>query len=304
MDIDYFCYSIPNRYESDYDIKGTDDENTKWVKIKELELINGLTNIDRIIFYDRLSKKFYNGRDEINISSMVLFPRAIIPYEDDLLNAIKESNGISLQTLDDKNKIERWPKYIKPEYRFLTITNFKEFKNNVNKYKEKHPRLFIKTVKKSNVRSILESYGEICINSYKLFYSKPNLFLDDSDEIIISEVFEHINDYENDMDCFEYRAFIINGKLASISRSYIDYSTFVPNIIIEFVNEQIDRINKIDSFPKNYVLDVGQMIINDKKVIDIIEFNPISSSGLEVSNDLINGLKDSFSSQLKLIKKQ
>ena len=35
------------------------------------------------------------------------------------------------------------------------------------------------------------------------------------------------------------------------------------------------------------MLDIGQVMVDEKEVIDIIEFNPICSSGLEVSNKLV-----------------
>ena len=92
------------------------------------------------------------------------------------------------------------------------------------------------------------------------------------------------------MDCKEYRAFILNNRLFSISRSYVDYPTEVPKEVKLFVEKQIDKVTLISDFPSSYVVDVGQILVDDKEVIDIIEYNPISSSGLEVSNLLIEDL--------------
>lgn len=92
------------------------------------------------------------------------------------------------------------------------------------------------------------------------------------------------------MDCKEYRAFILNNSLLSVSRSYVDYPTEVPNEVKLFVEEQIHKATSVPDFPSSYVLDVGQVLMNDKEVIDIIEYNSISSSGLEVCNLLVDEL--------------
>jgi len=89
------------------------------------------------------------------------------------------------------------------------------------------------------------------------------------------------------MDCHEYRAFILNNTLFSLSRSYIDYLTEINHEIITFLNTQIERTIKIPNFPSSYVLDVGTINVNGQKRIDIIEYNSIIFSGLEVSNDLL-----------------
>ena len=105
--------------------------------------------------------------------------------------------------------------------------------------------------------------------------------------IFLSETFENIEDKENDMNCREYRVFVINNNLLSISRSYVDYETKVPDEVIAFAEKQIKKVSEILDFPNSYVLDIGQVMVDEKEVIDIIEFNPICSSGLEVSNKLV-----------------
>ena len=64
----------------------------------------------------------------------------------------------------------------------------------------------------------------------------------------------------------------------------------MPNEVKLFVEEQINKVSSLPDFPSSYVLDVGQVLMNGKKVIDIIEYNPISSSGLEVCNLLVDEL--------------
>lgn len=122
--------------------------------------------------------------------------------------------------------------------------------------------------------------------------------------VFLSDVFESIEDEKNNMNCKEYRAFILNNTLLSISRSYVDYPTEVPSEVKTFFEEQINRAALIPDFPNSYVLDVGQVLIGGKQVIDIIEYNPISSSGLEVCNLLVYEILRKKQSSVQLIKRR
>ena len=78
----------------------------------------------------------------------------------------------------------------------------------------------------------------------------------------------------------------------------------MPNEVKSFVKEQINRASLITDFPSSYVLDVGQISMNGKKVIDIIEYNSICSSGLEVCNLLVNELLRKKQLSIQLVKKR
>lgn len=139
----------------------------------------------------------------------------------------------------------------------------------------------------------------------KCFVTKPplwNISLDD--DIFLSDVFESIKDKKNNMFCKEYRAFILNNTLLSISRSYVDYPTKVPNKVKSFIEEQVIRTSLVTDFPSSYVLDVGQILIDGKKVIDIIEYNSVCSSGLEISNLLVDELLKQKQPSIKFIKRK
>ncbi len=124
------------------------------------------------------------------------------------------------------------------------------------------------------------------------------------DSIFLSDAFEPIEDKENNMDCKEYRIFVLYNTLLSISRSYVDYPTVIPNSVKLFAEEQINRVSSIHDFPNSYVLDIGQVMIDGREVIDIIEYNPISSSGLEVCNLLVDELINQELTQKHFVKKR
>lgn len=151
------------------------------------------------------------------------------------------------------------------------------------------PHLFFKTVVKGT-RILNLRYGTIDFGDAELFWTKPPIFdMNDDVEIMLSPVFDVIEDPQNNAHEREYRAFVVDGKLYSISRSYIDWPTEVPQEVIDYTKNKINQISK-SNFVKSYVLDVTECIVNDKKVIDVVEANPICCAGLEVCNDLLSPL--------------
>lgn len=307
MKIDYFCFSIPSLYQNDYILNKKDDENDIWIKNKEKELMDSARENNILIVFDRTTKKFYMNNKEFDVKGKVIFPRSFILYEEELLTKLEENGAISIQTMKDIENIENWPQKIQPIYRKVIETTYKDFKLNNEYYKSLFKNIFFKTAKKTNTHCTLKSFGFIDICGEKIFFTEPTLWdVSSNDNIFLSETFESIIDIENDMDCKEYRAFVINNNLLSISRSYIDYPTEIPNEVKTFIKEQIEKTSSINDFPNSYVLDVGQMIIDNKEVIDIIEYNQITSSGLEVCNLLVDNLINYNKSKRKekiLIKK-
>lgn len=291
MKIDYFCFSVPSLGTTDYSIGENDSDNTVWIKTKEQELMNAAKANDMLIVFDRNTKKFYMDSEEIEVKDKVIFPRSFIPTEKELLNQLEENGALSIQTKGDLREIMNWPQKIQPVHRKIIQTTYEDFKNNVEKYESIFKKIFFKTAEKSHTHCILEYFGYIDIGGQKIFATKPTLWnIASKDSIFLSDVFESIKDDENNMDCKEYRVFVLDNTLLSISRSYVDYPTKVPSEVILFAEEQINKISSVPNFPSSYVLDVGQVLMYGKKVIDIIEFNSISSSGLEVCNHLVDEL--------------
>lgn len=76
MNIDYFYFSVPNLKSTDYII----DENTRWIKTKEKELMESAKENGLLIVFDRNTKKFYENFKEINIKDKIIFTRSFLPY--------------------------------------------------------------------------------------------------------------------------------------------------------------------------------------------------------------------------------
>lgn len=304
MRIDYFCFSVPALGLTDFVLSENDDENTIWVKSKEKELMDSANENKMLIVFDRITKKFFLENEEIDIKDKVIFPRSFIPYEEELLTFLEKQGAISIQTNKGLKQIENWAQKIQPNYRKMIQTTYGEFQINAEKYRSILKNIFFKTVKKSHTHCVLKYFGYIDIGETKCFVTRPALWdVSLDDKVLLSNVFESIEDKENNMDCKEYRAFVLNNTLLSISRSYVDYPTKVPIEVISFVEEQINKASSITDFPNSYVLDVGQMLIDGNEVIDIIEYNSISSSGLEVCNLLVDELIEKQTSH-SLVKKR
>lgn len=291
MKIDYFCFSVPSLGTTDYSISENDDENTVWIKTKEQELMDAAKVNNMLMVFDRNTKKFYVNSEEIEIKGKVVFPRSFISAEEELLNKLEENGALSIQTKEDLDKIINWPQKIQPVHRKIIQTTYEDFQNNAEKYKSIFKKIFFKTREKSHTHCVLNYFGYIDLEGKKYFVTKPTLWnISLEDSVFLTQAFESIEDKENNTNCKEYRAFILDNTLLSISRSYVDYPVKVPDKVRLFVEEQINKVSFIRDFPKSYVLDIGQVLMDDREVIDIIEFNPISSSGLEVCNNLVGEL--------------
>lgn len=304
MKVDFFCFSVPSLGTTDYYISEDDDENTIWIKTKEKELMDSVEKNNMLIVFDRTNKRFYIGNEEISVKDKVIFPRSFIPYEEELLSYLEESGALSIQTKRDLEKIINWPQRIQPMHRKIVETTYRDFQNNVEYYKSTFKKIFFKTAKKSHTHCVLKYFGYIDIGGKKFFATKPSLWnISLEDSVFLSDVFEPIEDEENNMSCREYRIFVMNNTLLSISRSYVDYPTKVPNNVKLFAEEQIERVSSMHDFPSSYVLDIGEVLIDGSEVIDIIEYNPISSSGLEVCNLLVDELINQELTQKHFIKR-
>lgn len=304
MEIEYFCFSDPNLHTTDDVITKEDSENTIWIKTKDKELREAAKEKGMCIVFDRTTKKFYKDNVEFDVRNKVIFPRSHIAYESELITSIIEHGGIPIQTMEDHDKITLWPNFFGPVHRKMVVTTYGEFQKNADSYRTAFQRIFIKTAIKSHTRCVLKYFGTIEIDGKPLFFTKPPLWdMALSDIVFLSEVFESIKDPENDMNCREYRVFVVDDSILSISRSYVDYETQVPEQVTAFAELQIKRISKIEDFPSSYVLDIGQVLMEGKEVIDIIELNPICSSGLEVSNHLVDEILKRRNRPKQLVKK-
>lgn len=103
----------------------------------------------------------------------------------------------------------------------------------------------------------------------------PARFLSVEGEMITSPVISIRND---DQGTLEYRVFVVNGKVSSISR-YLDYAKVeIPEEISNCASEFVAKYSNI--LPKFYVVDFAQT----DKGVELVELNPFERSGRYLQN--------------------
>lgn len=85
----------------------------------------------------------------------------------------------------------------------------------------------------------------------------------------------------------ESRHFIFNGIVANSSRAVHSVRHTVPKSHMENAHEVASRIATLPNFPSNYVLDIGDFILDSGETdTDIIELNPLTTSMCYVNNSV------------------
>ena len=75
---------------TDYCIVKNDDENTICIKTKEQELMDLAKANNMLIVFDRNTKKFYIGSEEIEVKDKVIFHRSFISTEEEPFKSIRK----------------------------------------------------------------------------------------------------------------------------------------------------------------------------------------------------------------------
>ncbi len=243
-------------------------------------LLNYTKKAGKAIIYNNEKDCFVdsNGK-EIDIKDMKIYPRAGVFQEEKLCAAIEKHGGKSLCTKDNIDFCTSWLKHYKP-IRKMQIYNGSELLDNdiLNKIKKEYGNeIFFKTVKKDYSEQFetdylldKESLISRCIKEHQ------------NDEFMISEPVKILKD---DIGQKEYRIFVIENKIVSISR-FTDY--VFHKIDPEVYEKSLNIVNGLKDFPSSFVMDVFEYERNGKKEFDVLEFNPISASGSYLYNSLVN----------------
>lgn len=262
----YYCYSIK---------EGLFDGEMKMAK-----------DLGVYLFYDEEDDLFIDQHDNIiDIKDMKIFPRTGVLQAPTLLNAIVKHQGIGIIDNKDYEKTLNWPRYIKTK-RMNTIISGKEILANpdaiINQFGT--DSVFFKT-KDKNYSQVISV--EKFLDKESPFYKALQTHQDD--EFIISDVVEIIKEATCPL---EYRAFIVEGEIFNISRVHDYLQGSIPHNILEKLISVIDQLKDTD-FPKSYVMDL--FVCKDKTnktYIDVLECNPICSSGTYLYNSVLQKTDD------------
>lgn len=262
----------------------------------KLEMELSKTNGNGIL-YDNKLKKFIDFDDnEVNINGKLIFPRtgAIQIYE--MNDKIVNQGGILIVTNKQIDMIEDWPKYYLTDRKMQILTGAELIDSNVISKLENiyGKELFLKT-KSKNFSSVIPI--ELLKDKECAFYKALSYHLDE--DFIVSE---RVDITEDQYGMREYRCFIVNNQVYNISRLTVDVLHKIDNKVLEKAEEVVNSLkNKISGY---YVLDLFEYQSNGCSYIDVLELNPIHSSGLYLYNSAMEKSYDMLHEDVRNVSRE
>ena len=249
------------------------------------------------ILYDSDWKAFtdFSG-NRIDITNQVIFPRTGISQIYEMNNEMVKQGGIPIVDSNQIAKITSWPLYYHPS-RKMQILKGKDLINLgvITKLEKEYGKeIFLKT-KEKNFNGVIKI--DLLKDNQCIFYKALNYHLDE--EFIISE---KVDIAEDEYGLKEYRCFVVNNQIYNISRFTTTILHGIEEEVLQKAEEILDGMKEV--FPTCYVMDLFEYQKDGKSYLDVVEFNPIHSSGLylynsvmEKSADLLHKNKKSISTE-------
>jgi len=238
------------------------------------------------IFYDEEKDAFFDkDGNQIDIKDKPIFPRSGILQSKSLVDAIIRHGGNSLVKRKDYDKTLNWPYYIKTKRNNIILSGSQIISNPeliVNTFG--NDTVFFKTKHKNFSRIIDISQ---LFNHHSAIYQTLKLHQDE--DFILSDAVSIDKDEHGPL---EYRAFIINGTIYNISRVSDSLLGRIPQIVLDILEDLVDSLKNTD-FPLSYVIDLFiYKDKDDKRVVDVLECNPIIASGTYLYNSIFSQIAD------------
>lgn len=237
------------------------------------------------ILYDIVLETFtdFSG-NKVDINGKLLFPRTGYTQIYKMNNAILKNGGKLRVSSEEINKLTEWPKYYKTK-RKMKIYLGSDLINSevINEIENEFGKtIFIKTVKKnfSCIIPITLLKDKDCVFYKTLLYHPEEKFA-------ISEPVKILKDEYGQK---EYRCFVINNEPYNISRFTTDVFHQIDAYVLEELQKIISSMKGV--FPCDYVVDLMEYESNQTKQIDVVEFNPMHSSGLFLYNSALEKSED------------
>lgn len=255
------CFTIKEQKDLDYFInyKSIDPNPENFhrcVARERWQEIDYYSKKGKAVFWNKDERIFTNTDfKEVKIKER-LIPRCMQAFDFPKLAEDANKLGIQLITTPHEfHSIEYWMQILPQKYlnrKIITTTKenaSKDFKHYFNLIKDDKNRFFIKSVVKD------WSYS----GSPEGWYETGGaMFLEYGSENDLVMFSEFVDIEEDEFGTIEYRCFIIDGQVRSMSR-YLDYDVIPPSqeaadFIVDFVDKTVGFY-----FPKNVVLDIMQL---------------------------------------------
>lgn len=240
---------------------------------------------DKGILYDgefEIFTDFFGN--EVNISGKTIFPRTGVAQIYTMNEAIIKRGGIPVLSNNEIDKIIYWSKYYQTKRKMKTYLG-KDLINPkvIHEIEKEFGQVFFMKTTMKNFSDIISI--SLLKNPKCVFYKALQYHLED--EFIISEPIKIESDQYG---LKEYRCFVINNEIYNISRFTTEVFHEIDSLVLEKLKEIIALTKEF--FSGYYVVDLMEYEWNRKKYIDVVEFNPIHSSGLYLYNSVLEKSED------------
>lgn len=228
------------------------------------------SKLDNFLFFDENQDCFLNSHHKkVNIKGKKILIISDIFRLYEIFDLIEDFGGVPVNTIEDIEGIKYWPNVIEPHNRDVSIIKGEDFEDLsfLTYLFERYGvngSIFLKTVEK-DFHGIIPIVDIIEPDSPFRKAIKYHL----QDEFIISPV---VTIDEDKLGKQEYRAFIHDRTITSVSRPLHKTYHKIPKEVIDFINRIIAELP--NDFPNYFVVDVAS--INGQ--LDILEFNPIETA--------------------------
>lgn len=249
------------------------------------------------ILYDSDWKVFtdFSG-NKIDITNQVIFPRTGVSQIYEMNKEMVKKGGIPIVDSNQIAKITSWPLYYQPS-RKMQILKGKDLINLdvITKLEKEYGKeIFLKT-KEKNFNGVIKI--DLLKDNQCIFYKALNYHL--NEEFIISEKVDIV---EDEYGLKEYRCFVVNNQIYNISRFTTTVLHGIDEAVLQKAEEVFESMKEI--FPACYVMDLLEYQKDGKSYLDVVEFNPIHSSGLYLYNSAMEKSTDLLHRNKKSIAKE
>lgn len=199
---------------------------------------------------------------------------------DNAFGTIKRHRGEVAINLDDTRKIDSWVDYVKYDYLKRKIGSIPRYEllESLGQYSRAGKVFLKKKTKKEDTHGIVVSVDELRGISDTVLPCRDSVWKDSTqtvepyDNLIISEpidIMPATQPYRRN----EFRAWVVEDKLATIRRYGYPEHVIRNQVICEFVEQFINNHRAI--LPSYYVVDIG---LSTDKGPFVVELNPIAES--------------------------
>ena len=250
-----------------------------------------------VVFYDDEKEVFVDLEGNVvSIENQVLLGRTWANHIKELDDVILSCGGILAIDEEETEKIALWPKYYQPKRKAFIFTGEELLDEEIVLRLESTfgKEIFIKTIEK-NFNSVIPT--SVLKDKNCVFYHALTNHREDA--FIVSGKVDILRDQYG---LLEYRCFVMNGKVANVSRMTDEILHDIDIEVVSRLQEIVEQMR--NAFPSFYVVDVFAYDLNGKREIDVVEFNPFQASGCYLYNSAVEISKDLTHQDLKCVPRE